>query len=73
MYIVAIAWLYVALMVAFTEANIVSGILSFLFYGVAPLALLLWLFGTPTRRRLGHKAIHRQAGDVDRPDTQSDQ
>jgi hypothetical protein len=51
MYIVAIAWLYVALMMAITESSVVSGVLTLFFYGVAPLALFLWLMGTPERRR----------------------
>ena len=50
MYIVAIAWLYVAILMAATEATLVAGLLTLLFYGVAPLALFLWLFGTPRRR-----------------------
>ena len=52
MYIVAIAWLYVALMMALTEASLVAGVLTFVFYGLLPCALLLWLVGTPQRRRL---------------------
>ena len=51
MYIVAIAWLYVVLMMALTERSIVAGLATFLLYGLAPLALLLWLLGTPQRRR----------------------
>lgn len=51
MYIVAIAWLYVTLLMATAESSWVSGVLTFVFYGVAPLALLLWLFGIPRRAR----------------------
>lgn len=51
MYIIAIAWLYVVLMMAVTEHSIVAAALTVLFYGVAPLALFLWIFGTPARRR----------------------
>lgn len=51
MYIIAIAWIYVVLMMALTEASVVAGISTFVFYGLAPLALLLWLLGTPQRRR----------------------
>ena len=50
MYIVAIAWLYVALMIAITEPSVTGGVLSFLFYGLFPCALFLWLFGAPQRR-----------------------
>jgi hypothetical protein len=51
MYIVAIAWIFVTLCMALTEPNFVAGVLTFFFYGLAPLALLLWLLGTPQRRR----------------------
>jgi hypothetical protein len=50
-YIVAIAWIYVVLLMALTERSVVAGIATFVFYGVAPLALFLWLVGTPQRRR----------------------
>ncbi len=51
MYIVAIAWLYVVLMMSLTETSVVAGIATFVFYGLAPLSLFLWLVGTPQRRR----------------------
>jgi hypothetical protein len=73
MYIVAIAWLYVTLMMALTEPNIAAGILTFVFYGLLPCALLLWLIGTPQRRRNRLRVIAEQQLDQpDRPDTQGD-
>lgn len=57
MYIVAIAWLYVTLLMAATERNAMAGVMTFLAYGFVPLALLLWLLGGPRRRR------RRVAGD----------
>ncbi|PTD97409.1 hypothetical protein [Pseudothauera lacus] len=51
MYIIAIAWLYVAIIVAVANPSAVGGVLTFLFFGIGPLALYLWLFGTPARRR----------------------
>lgn len=51
MYIVAIGWLYVALMMAITEKNVVAGVATFLFYGAGPVALVLYIMGTPGRRR----------------------
>lgn len=51
MYIVAIAWLYVALLAAITDTTVVGGVLTFVFYGIFPLGLYLWLVGTPARRR----------------------
>jgi hypothetical protein len=60
MYIIAIGWLYVTLLMAATESSITAGILSFAFYGLAPLALFLWLFGTPQRRRNKAKLPDRE-------------
>lgn len=51
MYVIAIAWLYVTILMAATEANLTAGVLTFSFYGLAPLTLFLWLFTTPQRRR----------------------
>lgn len=51
MYIIAIGWLYVTVLMALTETSIIAGILTLLFYGLLPIALLLWLFGGPARRR----------------------
>ena len=51
MYIVAIGWLYVTALVALNEASVVAGIVSFLFYGLLPCALLLWLGGSRARRQ----------------------
>ncbi|NYH99881.1 hypothetical protein [Cupriavidus plantarum] len=51
MYIVAIAWLYVALMMAISEHTVVAGVLTFLGYGVGPVALILYILGTPARKR----------------------
>lgn len=63
MYIIAIAWLYVALMLAITARSAVGGVLSFLFYGLAPLALFLWLMGAPERRRRASRPPE-QAGEA---------
>lgn len=56
MHLVVIAWLYVALMMALAEANspvgTVSGaIFTFLLYGLAPVALVVYVLGSPGRRR----------------------
>ncbi len=51
MYIVAIGWLYVALMMAITETNVVAGVATFLFYGLGPVAIVVYIMGTPGRRR----------------------
>ncbi|HSN79141.1 MAG TPA: hypothetical protein VLR44_02045 [Rhodoferax sp.] len=56
MYIVAIAWLYVAILMAVAEAThstgtLLGGIITFVLYGLLPLALVLYVMGTPARRR----------------------
>lgn len=51
MYIVAIAWIYVVLMMSITEQSIIAGIMTFLMYGVLPLTIILYLMRTPHRRR----------------------
>lgn len=56
MYLVAIGWLYVALMMAVAEANhpsgtVLGGIVTFLLYGLLPTALVMYLMGTPLRRK----------------------
>ncbi len=73
MYIVAIAWLYVTLMMAITETSLTGGVLTFVFYGVLPCALFLWLFGTPQRNRnKSAKIAEQHTGEPDRPDTKAD-
>jgi hypothetical protein len=61
MYIVAIGWIYVTLLMAVTETNITAAILTFCLYGLAPLALILWLFGTPHRRRAARRRAENAA------------
>ena len=51
MYIIAIAWLYVVILIAAADTSVVGGVLTLVFFGLLPLALFLWLFGTPARRR----------------------
>jgi len=56
MHLVVIAWLYVALMMAIAEATNTTGtvlgaVFTFLLYGLAPVALVVYLMATPARRR----------------------
>lgn len=51
MYIVAIAWIYVVLMMSVTEHTVVAGIMTFLFYGVVPVTIILYLMGASGRKR----------------------
>ncbi len=56
MYIVFIAWLYVALMMAVAEATnfngtVLGAVITFLLYGVLPITLVMYVMGTPARKR----------------------
>jgi hypothetical protein len=56
MLVIAIAWIYVVLMMALAEAThpngtVLGAVFTFLLYGVLPLSIVLYLLHTPTRRR----------------------
>jgi len=51
MYIVAIGWIYVVLMMSITETSFTAGAMTFVFYCMLPLGVILYLLGTPERRR----------------------
>jgi len=59
MHIVAIAWLFVTILMAATEPSVTAAALTLFFYGLAPLALFWWLVGTPRRR--ARRAARRKA------------
>ena len=49
-------WLYVALMMAVAEATndngtVLGGVITFVLYGLGPVLLVLYLMGSPSRRR----------------------
>lgn len=56
MYVVAIAWMFVVTLMAVVEAvasngSLLGAIMTFVFYGILPLGLVLYLLGTPLRMR----------------------
>jgi len=68
MHLVLIAWLYVVLMMAVAEATNTTGtvlgaIITFLLYGVLPMAIVGYIMSTPARRRarMAREAIEREA------------
>lgn len=67
MYVVAIAWIYVMLMVSIMQPTVFRGVVTFLGAGLGPLALLLWLLGTPQRRRNRARRERGQAGEDAQP------
>lgn len=65
MYIVAIGWMFVVVCMAAVEAttsSVAGAIATLLLYGLLPLALFLWLVGTPQRRRDRDGRRGRRAG-----------
>ena len=82
MYLIAIAWLYVALMMAVAEAtspvgSIIGAFFTFVLYGVGPVSLVIYLIGTPARRKRikareaeesAHHAAHHAAQESRQPD-----
>lgn len=78
MYLVAIAWLYVTLMMAVAEASAPTGsvlgaIITFVLYGLLPLSILLYILGTPGRKRALRERERRAAAEAaaasaDQPD-----
>jgi len=56
MLLVTIAWLYVVLMMSLAEAmspqgTVLGAVFTFVGYGVLPLAVVLYILGTPARKR----------------------
>jgi hypothetical protein len=56
MYLVVIAWLYVALMMAVAEASspigsIIGGFFTFVLYGAGPVGLVVYVMDTPRRKK----------------------
>lgn len=49
--IIVVGWLYVTVLVAASEPNLVAGIVSFLFYGALPCGLILYFAGSKVRRQ----------------------
>jgi membrane protein implicated in regulation of membrane protease activity len=72
LYLVALGWMYVVLLMTVAEALAPSGSLlgaaiTFIFYGLLPLSIVLYLVGTPARRRAlrAAEALQRSAAQPD--------
>ena len=69
MLLIAVAWLYVVLMVAVvvatgSDGSVFGAILTFAFYGALPLAILGYLFFSPARRRVRRAAEAASAAAI---------
>ena len=65
MYIVAIAWIYVALMMSVAEATntngtVLGGIVTFILYGILPTAIIIYIMRTPHSKRV-RLALEKEA------------
>lgn len=60
MWIVAIAWIYVVVLMAATEPTVVGGIMTFVFYCAVPLSILFYLTGAKRRRQRRQVAAQHQ-------------
>ncbi|QDL54093.1 hypothetical protein [Rhodoferax aquaticus] len=78
MYLVPIAWIYVALMMSVAEATNTNGtvlgaIFTFVLYGLMPVGLVVYIMGTPGRKRAikARELAERQAAEQASPQTDS--
>ena len=77
MYLVLIAWLYVALMMAIAEAtspvgSVLGAFFTFILYGLLPMGIVGYVMGTPVRRKARDKAEQLNTGSSSgSPDTSS--
>lgn len=86
-HLIVIGWLYVTVMMAVAEATNTTGtvlgaLVTFLLYGLAPVALVVYLMATPARRRAikereaqAQEAARRAAAEAaasDLPDQRSE-
>ncbi|MFN7155700.1 MAG: hypothetical protein ACK4OE_18655 [Acidovorax sp.] len=56
MYLIVIAWTYVTLMMAVAEATspqgtVLGALITFALYGLLPMSILVYILGTPSRKR----------------------
>ena len=66
MYLVAIGWMFVVVMMSAAEAmspigTVLGALVTLLVYGVFPLSIVLYVMGTPMRRRARRAAENAEA------------
>ncbi len=71
MYLVAIAWLYVVVLMALAEGLAIGGswlgaAVTFVLYGLVPGGIALYLIGTPSRLAARRRAADSAGVDPDR-------
>lgn len=74
MHIVAMAWLFVILLMALTFSSVVAGIAFFLFVGLSPMVLLALLAARRHRARRGQQStVENDVPGADNRDPKADQ
>lgn len=68
MYLVVIAWIYVVVLMSLAEAfsaqgSVLGALVTFVLYGVVPLSIVVYIMGTPARKR-ALKAAESAAPDA---------
>jgi hypothetical protein len=51
MYIVPLAWAYVVVIMAAGDSSAFNGVMTLILWGVLPISIFVYIFGTPKRRR----------------------
>lgn len=72
MYIVAIAWMFVVVLMAAAEATssqgtVLGALITLLMYGAFPLGLVLYILGTPMRRQRRAEQEARESSPYSAP------
>ena len=76
MYIIPIAWLYVALMMSVAEATNTTGtvlgaVITFVLYGLVPVGLILYFMGSPARKRAAQAAQAKELAEFEKQTQQN--
>lgn len=66
MYIIAIGWSFVVLVLTLAQDSILAEVMTLLFWGVLPLSLLLWIIGTPARHK--NRLLHDTPDELPTPE-----
>lgn len=70
MYLVAIAWIYVVLMLALAEAaapngSLLGAAITLVFWGLVPMAITLYILGAPARQRARRRTDAAASAGID--------
>lgn len=68
MHIVAVGWMFVVLLMALAEAfspqgSVLGAVITLVLYGALPLSIVLYVMGTPLRRRALRRGESMQTRD----------